>query len=298
MPRPVFRFAPSPNGPLHLGHAYSALLNFELARMAGGRFLLRIEDIDTTRSRTAWEDAIYRELSWLGLEWETPVRRQSEHFGAYREALRRLESTGLVYPAFMSRAAIAAAAGAPGWPRDPDGAPHYPGVDRDLDPAEAEHLRAAGRPFALRLRMEAALARTGALAFDEVDGAGTAPIAADPAVWGDVIVARRETPTSYHLSVVLDDALQGVTHVVRGRDLYAATSIHRVLQNLLTLPPPVYLHHRLITDETGRKLSKSAAASGLASLRDAGTTPADVRRLVGLDSDLRKLEAAFAAPNR
>jgi glutamyl-Q tRNA(Asp) synthetase len=298
MSRPVFRFAPSPNGLLHLGHAYSALLNFELARLSGGRFLLRIEDIDRTRCRPEFEAAILRDLEWLGLEWETPVRRQSRHFDAYREALARLEEADLVYPSFMSRAAIARAAAGRDLPRDPDGSPLYPGDDRDLPAEERDRLMRQGRPFAWRLDMARATARSGALAFGEIDGDGTAAVTADPGVWGDVILARRDAPTSYHLSVVIDDALQGVTHVVRGRDLYAATGVHRLLQQLLGLPAPVYCHHRLITDRTGRKLSKSAADSGIAALREAGATPADIRRMVGLEPDLRRLAGAFPAPTR
>ena len=233
MPPPVFRFAPSPNGYLHLGHAYSALLNFDLARRAGGRFLLRIEDIDATRCRLEFEAAIYEDLAWLGISWETPVRRQSEHFARYREAVERLAGLGLIYPSFESRAEIARLvaqreAGAP-WPRDPDGAPLYPGTAKSLPPDERERLIAQGTPYALRLDMPAALARTKELAWRE-DGAGpggeSGVVNALPQAWGDVILARKETPTSYHLSVVIDDALQGVTDVVRGRDLFWSTSVH------------------------------------------------------------------------
>lgn len=282
---PVFRFAPSPNGPLHLGHALSALINHGAARAAGGRFLLRIEDIDTTRCRPAFERMILDDLAWLGLDWEEPVRRQSAHFADYRAALARLDAMGLVYPAFESRAEIRAliaageAAGTP-WPRDPDGAPLYPGTARLLDPAERARRLAAGAPYALRLDTAAALRRLGRpLAWQE-EGEGEVP--ADPLAWGDVVLARKETPTSYHLSVVVDDALQGVSHVVRGRDLYAATAVHRLLQALLGLPAPLYRHHRLILDSEGRKLSKSTGAASLAALRQAGASPADIRRLVGL----------------
>jgi glutamyl-Q tRNA(Asp) synthetase len=276
--QPVFRFAPSPNGELHLGHAFSALTDFDMCRQAGGRFLLRIEDIDQTRCRPEYEAAIYTDLAWLGLAWETPVRRQSEHMDAYAAALARLREMGLVYPAFLSRAEIAAAASDPAWPRDPDGASLYPGTDRDLNEGEAERRIAKGAPFALRLRIDRAVAMAGPLSWQEDDAA----IFADPVAWGDVILARKETPTSYHLSVVVDDAAQAVTNVVRGRDLYHATSVHVLLQKLLGLPSPVYHHHRLIVDASGRKLSKSDRDTSLRSLREAGKTWADVRRMVGL----------------
>jgi glutamyl-Q tRNA(Asp) synthetase len=287
MTTPIFRFAPSPNGYLHLGHAFSALLNFDLARACSGRFLLRIEDIDATRCRPAYEAAIYQDLAWLGLAWEQPVRRQSEHFAAYRAAIERLEAQGLVYASFESRAEIARLvrereASGP-WPRDPDGAPLYPGSVHDHSAAERARRIAAGEPYALRLDMAAALARTGPLTWRERDADGhVATIAADPAAWGDVVLARRETPTSYHVSVVVDDAAQGVTDVVRGRDLFAATTVHRLLQVLLGLPAMVYNHHPLILDADGRKLSKSTRATGLRELHAGGATPADIRRMVGL----------------
>jgi glutamyl-Q tRNA(Asp) synthetase len=289
MPPPVFRFAPSPNGHLHLGHAYSALLNFDLARRAGGRFLLRIEDIDATRCRPEFEAAIYEDLAWLGISWETPVRRQSEHFGRYREAVERLAGLGLIYPSFESRAEIARLvaqreACAP-WPRDPDGAPLYPGAAKSLSPDQREELIAQGTPYALRLDMAAGLARAGELRWTEYgegpDGE-TGSVTARPEAWGDVILARKETPTSYHLSVVIDDALQGVTEIVRGQDLFWSTSVHLLLQHLLGIPQPAYRHHRLVADSSGQKLSKSTAATGLRELRGQGATPADVRRMVGL----------------
>ena len=289
MPPPVYRFAPSPNGYLHLGHAYSALLNFDLARRAGGRFLLRIEDIDRARCRPEFEAAIYEDLAWLGISWETPVRRQSEHFARYSEAVDRLAGLGLLYPSFESRAEIARMvaerdAGA-SWPRDPDGAPLYPGAAKSL-PAEARaRLIGQGVPYALRLDMEAARAQANHLTWHE-HGEGpdgqTGVVSAQPEAWGDVILARKETPTSYHLSVVIDDALQGVTDVVRGRDLFWSTSVHLVLQRLLGIPQPVYRHHRLIEDASGQKLSKSTQATGLRELRGQGATPAEIRRLVGL----------------
>ena len=289
MPPPVFRFAPSPNGYLHLGHAYSALLNFDLAIQTGGRFLLRIEDIDATRCKPEFETAICEDLAWLGLAWETPVRRQSGHLACYREALAKLSAQGLVYPSFESRAEIARLvaqreADAP-WPRDPDGAPLYPGVAKLLASDASAGRIEAGVPFALRLDMAAARARAGDLGWFEHGGGPdgeTGMVAARPEAWGDVILARKETPTSYHLSVVIDDALQGVTEVVRGQDLFRSTSVHRLLQALLGLAQPAYRHHRLVLDGAGLKLSKSTQATGLRELRAGGATPADIRRLVGL----------------
>jgi glutamyl-Q tRNA(Asp) synthetase len=290
MPPPVFRFAPSPNGYLHLGHACSALLNFDLARRTGGRFLLRIEDIDPTRCRPEFETAIYQDLDWLGIAWEEPARRQSRHLADYRDAIERLSARGLLYPSFESRAEIAKlveqreANG--GWPRDPDGAPLYPGEAKLLSDDERARRFQSGAPFALRLDMAAACAAAGDLDwFERGEGpeGETGNVAARPEAWGDVILARRETPTSYHLSVVIDDALQGVTEVVRGRDLFWSTSVHRLLQALLGLPRPAYRHHRLIRDSSGQKLSKSTGATGLRELRAGGATAADIRRLVGLD---------------
>jgi glutamyl-Q tRNA(Asp) synthetase len=286
---PVFRFAPSPNGFLHLGHALSALLNFEAARASGGRFLLRIEDIDTARCRPEFESAIYEDLAWLGIAWEQPVRRQSAHMADYSAALQRLEQDGLLYPAFESRAEIARLVAEreqrESWPRDPDGAPLYPGHASQRPATERRALIDSGAAYALRLDTVAAQARCGALSWHE-EGAGpdgeTGEIAVRPEQWGDVILARKETPTSYHLSVVIDDALQGVTHVVRGQDLFWSTSMHRLLQQLLELPAPAYRHHRLIRDEAGQKLSKSTRATALRELRAAGLTPDEVRRKVGL----------------
>jgi glutamyl-Q tRNA(Asp) synthetase len=288
MTTPTFRFAPSPNGFLHLGHAYSALLNADLARARNGRFLLRIEDIDATRCRPEYEAAIYEDLAWLGLTWEAPVRRQSGHFAAYQAALARLAAQGLVYASFESRAEIAqlvrAREARGSWPRDPDGAPHYPGSAHALSAEERARRIASGEPYALRLDMAAAVARAGPLTWCDQDADGRiATIAADPPAWGDVVLARKETPTSYHVSVVVDDAAQGITDIVRGRDLHAATAVHRLLQALLGLSEPVYRHHPLILDADGQKLSKSTQATGLRELRAGGATPADIRRLVGLD---------------
>jgi glutamyl-Q tRNA(Asp) synthetase len=287
---PVFRFAPSPNGFLHVGHALSALLNAEMARATKGRLLLRIEDIDQARCRPEYEAAICEDLSWLGVEWERPVRRQSEHLDDYGGALARLQALGLIYPSFESRAEIARLvaareAKAP-WPRDPDGAPLYPGDAKQMPAAERARRIDAGEQYALRLDMEAALARTGPLTWSEAGvgpGGETGTVAADVSIWGDVVIARKETPTSYHLSVVIDDAAQGVTDVVRGCDLFHATAVHRVLQALLGLPEPRYHHHRLVLDETGNKLSKSTRSTGLRELRARDASPSDVRRLAGLD---------------
>ncbi len=292
MTSPVFRFAPSPNGELHLGHAYSALLNDRMARARGGRLLLRIEDIDETRCTPEFEAGIHRDLDWLGLEFERPARRQSDHLPAYRPHLDRLIADEVVYPAFMSRGAIrdritALQASGRAWPRDPDGAPLYPGDDRRLSRRVRRQRMEAGEPFAWRLDMAAAVRRAGGTlgwnSLVDADGDATGTIAARPDRWGDVVIARKEVPTSYHLSVVADDAAQGITHVVRGLDLLHATDVHRLLQALLGLPSPVYFHHRLIEGPDGRKLSKSFRDSGLRALREMGKTPADVRRMVGLD---------------
>jgi glutamyl-Q tRNA(Asp) synthetase len=289
MSHPIFRFAPSPNGYLHLGHALSALINFDMARAMGGRFLLRIEDIDQARCRPHFETAIYEDLAWLGITWEEPVRRQSEHLDVYRAALRRLKGDGLIYPSFESRAEIARLvaareAQAP-WPRDPDGAPLYPGDAKAMPASERERRMNSGAIYALRLDTEAAMRRAGPLSWNESGsgpGGESGAVTARPDLWGDVVLARKDTPTSYHLSVVLDDAAQGVTHVVRGQDLFRATGMHRLLQALLDLPAPRYHHHRLILDGNGAKLSKSTLATGLRELRAQGATPGDVRRMVGL----------------
>jgi glutamyl-Q tRNA(Asp) synthetase len=289
MTRPVFRFAPSPNGRLHLGHAYSALLNRKLAGAVDGRLLVRIEDIDPTRSAGEFERGIYEDLAWLGIEWEEPVRRQSGHMDAYRAHLDRLVAAELVYPAFMSRGemrahiADARAAGRQ-WPTDPDGTPLYPGVELRLSARQRKRRIESGAPFAWRLDMERALGRApGTLSWQEA-GSGpageTGVVHADPALWGDVVLARRETPTSYHLSVVTDDAVQEVSDVVRGRDLFHATAVHVLLQELLGLPRPRYFHHDLVLGADGRKLSKSRSDTSLAALRAQGRTPADIIRMV------------------
>jgi glutamyl-Q tRNA(Asp) synthetase len=286
---PVLRFAPSPNGRLHVGHAFAALVGRAWADRLGGRFLLRIEDIDSVRSTAANVDAIFRDLAWLGVTWEEPVRRQSEHLATYRAAADRLAALGVLYPCFASRQEIAVARAAVGGGVDPDGSPLHPGHSRDMPKHEVAARLARGEPHVMRLDMTRALA----LAADRLGGAGLSfteladdgasqQFVCDPGRWGDVVIQRKEVATSYHLSVVVDDALQGITHVTRGRDLFAATDIHRLLQVLLDLPEPLYSHHRLIVDGTGRKLSKSARDTSLAALRDEGVTPADIRRIVGL----------------
>ena len=285
---PVLRFAPSPNGPLHLGHALSALTGFDMARRHGGRFLVRIEDIDVARCREAYVAGIFEDLAWLGVTWEEPVLRQSQHFATYVQAAQWLEAQGLLYPCFASRSEIEAAA-APGGAVDPEGAPLYPGLHKSLPRAEIEARMQNGERFALRLDMQRALSLAnerlggGSLTFTEFDESGRPQnMKANPQVWGDAVILRKDVPASYHLAVVVDDARQGVTHVTRGRDLFPATGLHRLLQVLLGLPEPVYQHHRLLADAEGRKLAKSAGDTGLAFLRAAGTSAADVRRMVGL----------------
>ena len=274
----VTRFAPSPTGYLHLGHVRSALEGWRAARAAGGTFLLRLEDIDPTRCRPEYADAIIEDLAWLGLDWDGPIRRQSEHFADYRAALTRLDEQGLLYPVFLHAAGDPGRdrAGRRGAPRD--GAPQgdlgapYPGTCRRLDPAE----RAA------RLA-EARITRCASMSAPRWRAPGRSPgtrtrrrIAADPAALGDVVLARKEMPTSYHLAVTVDDALQGVTLVTRGVDLFAATHIHRLLQALLELPTPRYRHHRLLTDAQGRRLAKRDKALTIRAMRESGMSAAEV----------------------
>ncbi|CAN7507531.1 tRNA glutamyl-Q(34) synthetase GluQRS [Neorhizobium sp. LjRoot104] len=286
--KPVYRFAPSPNGFLHLGHALSALLNHDMAAASGGRFLLRIEDIDLTRCTPQFEAAIYRDLAWLGLDWEEPVRRQSDHFDAYHAALDRLTEMDLVYPAFLTRGEVKAKVAAneasgKSWPRDPDGSPLYPDDDRHRSQTERRKLIADGVRHAFRLDMQKALDLIGApLNWTETGDGDRGEIPADPSAWGDVVLSRSDAPSSYHLSVTVDDAAQGITHVVRGLDLFEATAVHRLLQELLGLPPPIYHHHRLILGADGRKLSKSEGSTGLAALRDQGLPAGDIRGRLGL----------------
>ncbi|HEX3954001.1 MAG TPA: tRNA glutamyl-Q(34) synthetase GluQRS [Stellaceae bacterium] len=268
----VTRFAPSPTGYLHLGHVRSALDGWRAARDVGGRFLLRLEDIDRTRCRVQFADAILEDLAWLGLDWDGPVRRQSEHFDDYRAPLSRLQAMGLLYPCFCTRrdiqAEIARAGGAP----QGDMGALYPGTCRHLSPAERVERRERVQDYALRLDVAAALAITGPVWWSE-DGR---QVAADPAALGDVVLARKEVPTSYHLAVTVDDALQGVTWVTRGADLFAATHIHRLLQALLGLPTPQYRHHRLITDAQGRRLAKRDGAPTIRAMRNSGLTPTQI----------------------
>lgn len=286
MPSPVFRFAPSPNGELHLGHAYSALLNQKFARKTGGRLLLRIEDIDTNRCTPELEAQMLHDLEWLGLEWDGKPRRQSGHFDEYANALETLWQKELVYPATLSRGEIrkqVAGITAQGtvWSCDPDGSPHYPGEERNLPKDAKLATKNSDKDFAIRLDIEKAILHVGKALFWSEKGNGKPDrIKADPAIWGDVILGRKDIPASYHLACVLDDALQGVTHIVRGQDLYHATSIHRLLQELLELPEPGYHHHELVLDTDGNKLSKSNKDVSLRQLREAGSTPADIYRMV------------------
>jgi glutamyl-Q tRNA(Asp) synthetase len=277
-PAIVTRFAPSPTGRLHLGHAYSALFAEAAARQSDGRFLLRIEDIDPARCRPEFEQGIFEDLAWLGLQWEIPVRRQSDHLGDYRAALERLESAGLLYPCFCSRkeiqAEIARAAAAP---HGPEG-PLYPGTCRALSASERKSRVSLGRPYALRLDVAAGLARTGPLTWQDID---RGVILAEPQLLGDVVLGRRDAPASYHLAVSLDDDLQGVNLVTRGEDLLAATHVHRLLQSLLDLATPAYRHHRLLTNAKGERLAKRDGAMTLAALRQAGHAPAEVRAMTG-----------------
>lgn len=280
MLKPVLRFAPSPNGLLHLGHAYSALFTSVWAEALGGRFLVRIEDTDITRSKPEFTEAIFADLHWLGLEWEQPVMRQSERFGIYAAEADRLRARDLLYPCFCSRTELAAHSTG----TDPDGAPLYPGTCRHLSHAEVKQHFAEGREANWRLRTDDATALTGVLTYTV---AGPTPADrpqiryARPERWGDVVLQRKGTPTSYHLSVVVDDDAQGVTHVTRGRDMEPSTDIHVLLQMLLGLTSPIYTFHKLILDEEGRKLSKSKGSTSLRSLRAAGRTPEEIRRQLG-----------------
>lgn len=298
----VTRFAPSPTGWLHLGHAYAALFAHEQAAKAGGRFLIRLEDIDQTRTRPEYEAAIFEDLAWLGLEWEKPVRRQSEHFDDYRRALEQLSSLDVLYPCFCTRKEIQDEIARAGQaPHGPDG-PLYPGTCRGKSATERQERMASGQPYALRLDVAKALAVVSARSqsqsdqSDESDPSDSSATPhssdliwhdldrghqhADPGIFGDVVLARKETPTSYHLAVVVDDALQGITLVTRGEDLFEATHLHRLLQELLGLSVPQWRHHRLITDENGKRLAKRDDARSLRSLREQGWTVERVRRAV------------------
>jgi len=270
----VTRFAPSPTGYLHLGHAHSALAGWHRARAQSGRFLLRIEDIDPARCRPEFEAAILEDLGWLGLDWDGPVRRQSDHLTDYQAALDRLRDMGLLYPCFCSRKDIAAAVAAP---HGPEG-PVYPGTCRNQPAELVRERQAQGDPYALRLDVAKSRALTGPLTFtDEREGT----VEARPETLGDVVLARRDAPASYHLCVTLDDHLQGVTLVTRGVDLFHATHIHRVLQAILDLNVPTYLHHLLLTNAAGERLSKRDGAVAIRVLRQAGRSAAEVRALAG-----------------
>lgn len=282
----VTRFAPSPTGRLHPGHAYSALLAHDFARARGGAFLLRIEDIDPGRSRREHIDGIVEDLSWLRIGWDGEVVFQSQRLGLYAEALARLKQAGLVYPCFCTRAAIAAEiAASASAPHGPDG-PVYPGMCRALS-QDARARRMESEAHAWRLDVRKAVRKAGLLRWTD----GAIDVEARPAAFGDVILARKDAPTSYHLAVTVDDAAQGVTDVVRGRDLYAATAIHRLLQALLGLPVPHYHHHPLLTDASGKRLAKRDGAPTLVALRERGADPQ------ALVSDLRagRLPAGYSA---
>ncbi len=279
----VTRFAPSPTGHLHLGHAHSALFGWRTAKSAGGRFLLRIEDIDPQRCRPEFERDLMDDLAWLGLTWETPVRRQSDHLDDHRAALTRLRDLGVVYPCFCTRKDIAAEIARAGHaPHGPDG-PLYPGTCRHLDDSLRRERMAEGAAYALRLDVARAMAVTGPLRWhDRARGWQEAT----PEILGDVVLARKDTPTSYHLAVTVDDHLQGVTLVTRGEDLFFATHIHRLLQGLLRVEPPDYHHHSLLTNEHGERLAKRDQAKSLRSLREAGLESSAVRALAGFPNDL------------
>jgi len=282
----VTRFAPSPTGFLHLGHAYAALFAYHAAKGAkssgAGRFLLRIEDIDVGRCRLEFEQAIYEDLAWLGLDWERPVRRQSDDLADFESALDRLNRKGLLYPCFCTRndikAEIEAAGGAPHLvPSGPDG-PIYPGTCRKLRDTDRKTRADKGTAFALRLDMDRAIKAAGALQWSDAD---QGCVTATPEIFGDVVLARKDIPTSYHLSVTIDDHLQGVTLVTRGEDLFPATHIHRLLQKLLGLNTPAYHHHGLVVAPDGRRLAKRNKAETIRDLRKNGHSPADVRRMAG-----------------
>lgn len=277
-PTPILRFAPSPNGKLHLGHAYSALLNDALAKRLHGRFLLRMEDIDITRCTAQLAQDCLDDLAWLGLTWEEPVRVQSEHWDDYVQALEKLKQAGLLYPCFCSRQQVAQHS----HDSDPDGAPLYAGTCRTLAAKEIAARMAAGQPHSWRLDMQAALQHIHGKALSYcrmlLPDMNIETHIAQPQRWGDAIIARKDVPTSYHLSVVVDDALQTITHVVRGRDLEAATCLHVLLQALLSLPTPVYAHHPLLTENSGQKLSKSNKSPSLAAMRDQGISPDTIRK--------------------
>lgn len=290
--RPIYRFAPTPNGRLHLGHAYSALMNAQGAERFGGRLLLRMEDLDRARCKPEYEQAAIADLAWLGLSFDPAIRRQSEHVSDYAAAYRALEALGLLYPCFCTKEEIAKASRAAGLGRDPDGAPLYAGACRGRGSSKRD-----GPAPTVRLDMRRALALAGGeLVWREFgESESERQERADPAAWGDVALKRRGAPATYHLAVVVDDALQGVTDVVRGRDLFAATSLHRLLQALLNLPAPRYRHHRLVLDAEGEKMSKSASSTPLCRLREAGVSAAQIRAALGFGpAQGRRFEARIS----
>jgi len=277
----IFRFAPSPNGRLHLGHAYSALFTAQQAKIHGGKFLLRIEDIDRARCKPEFAEDAQADLQWLGLDWPQPVRHQSRHLHEYTVVIDRLERLGLLYPCFCTRAKLSTVQGR----KDPDGTTIYPGYCRLMTKPDRSRRMTAAEPYALRLDMAKAIVAAGSdLSFHE-SGCGpdreAGTVACAPQLWGDVVLARKDIATSYHVAVVHDDAVQGVTHITRGLDLFHATSVHRVLQSILEFPTPAYIHHKLISDDSGRKLSKSLGDRSIAALRDEGVTPDMIRVYLG-----------------
>ena len=290
--RPALRFAPSPTGELHIGHALSALTTWDWAQRLGGRFLLRIEDIDTGRAREHLIDQIFEDLTWLGLAWETPELRQSDHFSDYQIAARKLEDMGLLYPCFATRSEIRAEVQRRkmqglSLPRDPDGTTVYPGLHKGLPAEEIAGRREKGEPYALRRDMTRAIDRARELTGEaeikytalDRDGAERS-VVADPARWGDAVIVRKDVPASYHLAVVVDDHRQGITHVTRGKDLEAATDLHRLLQVLFGFDAPLYHHHRLLLDESGAKLAKRMGSESIRALREKGLTPLDIRQMI------------------
>jgi glutamyl-Q tRNA(Asp) synthetase len=300
MVQPIFRFAPSPNGYLHLGHAFSALINQQICKSINGKMLLRLENTDISRCRNCYEEAIVEDLTWIGFKWQGEIRRQSDHFDHYAGVLDDLEHEGLAYPSFLSRRQInylvteKEEATGKSWPRDPDGAVHYPGNECNLNSEIRQQMRDDNPNFAMRLNIKEAqnwLVRQmpGALAWREMDheskasGAYIKQTNCHPQLWGDLVLGRQDIPASYHLACVVDDGLQGVTHVVRGKDIYPATAVHRLLQEVLGLPDPIYFHHDLIVDEEGNKFSKRHGQTSLRELRQAGLQPGDIHRMIGIE---------------
>ncbi|MGF1476865.1 MAG: tRNA glutamyl-Q(34) synthetase GluQRS [Geminicoccaceae bacterium] len=276
----VTRFAPSPTGLLHLGHAYSALFASEVARACGGRFRLRVEDIDHSRCREPFEQAIYDDLMWLGLRWEAPAWKQSLRLDAYRQARQKLDLEGLIYPCFCTRTQIRAeVAHSASAPHGPAGEVIYPGICRGLDPDQARRRIERGEPHAWRLDVAAAMQRTGPLNWTDIRAGEQV---AKPDLFGDIVLARKDIPTSYHLAVTVDDAAQGVTLVTRGEDLFLATHVQRLLQALLDLPTPIYYHHNLIAAADGQRLAKRNRSVSIRHFRERGETPESLWRKLGL----------------